>query len=138
VPPRAKRTEYVVNVDRALRPSLDGGRALLDVPDDWTPEHLVLAALASCTLISLHHHARRAGVDITAQATARGAVSPREDGRWGFVDFECLVDVELDPTPPGDETAALLARAENGCFIGASLMPKPTYRWRVDGADYSY
>jgi organic hydroperoxide reductase OsmC/OhrA len=138
VPPRPKRTEYVVNIDRALRPSLDGGRAPLDVPDGWTPEHLVLAALTACIVTSFGHHARRAGLDHTAQATAKGAVSPREDGRWGFVELECLVEVELDPPPPGDETGALLARAENGCFIGASLKPKPAYRWRVNGADYSY
>jgi len=138
VPPRAKRTEYVVNVDRALRPTLDGGRALLDVPDGWTPEHLVLAALAACVVTSFGYHARRAGLDFTAQATAKAAVSPREDGRWGLVDLECLVEVELDPPPPGDAAGALLARAESGCFIGASLTPKPTYSWRLNGADYSY
>ena len=31
--------------------------------------------------------------------------------------------------PPGDELAALLAKAERDCFVGASLKPSPSYRW---------
>ena len=138
MPPRPKRTEYVVTLDRALRPALEGGRAVLDVPDGWTPEHLVLAGLASCVVTSLGYHARRAAIDHVAEATATGVVTVREDGRWGLVEIDVLIEVELDPLPPGDATATLLAAAENGCFIGASLTTKPRYRWRVNGADYSY
>jgi hypothetical protein len=43
------------------------------------------------------------------------------------------LDLELDPVPPGEELAALLAKAERDCFIGASLKPAPRYRWTVNG-----
>jgi hypothetical protein len=43
--------------------------------------------------------------------------------------------VTLDPEPPPPELAGLIARTEEGCFVGASLMPKPTYHWRVNGVD---
>jgi organic hydroperoxide reductase OsmC/OhrA len=137
VPPRSKRTEYAVTLDRAGRATSDG-RPPLEVPERWTPEHLVLAGLASCILESLRYHGRRAGVDHTAGASASGAVMLREDGRWGFVDLDCLIDAELDPLPPAAALAELLSVVENGCFIGASLSPRPAYRWRINGADYSY
>jgi hypothetical protein len=42
------------------------------------------------------------------------------------------LDLELDPVPPGEELAALLAKAERDCFVGASLKPSPRYRWTVN------
>jgi organic hydroperoxide reductase OsmC/OhrA len=117
-----KRSEYAVEVD---------GHDLTAFDPAWKPEHLVLAALARCSLASLAHHAGRDGVSVEASARARGVVSRREDGSWGFVEIECTVDVQLDPEPA--DLHDLEARAERGCFIGASLDPPPRYVWKVSG-----
>jgi organic hydroperoxide reductase OsmC/OhrA len=122
VPARPKRTEYAVEI---------GGRDPTAFDPAWTPEHLVLAALARCSLAALDHHARKDGISVEASATARGAISRRDDGSWGFVEIECAVDAQLDPEP--SDTRNLLARAERGCFIGASLAPPPRYVWTVNG-----
>jgi organic hydroperoxide reductase OsmC/OhrA len=100
-------------------------------PAGWAPEHLVLAALVDCSLTSLRHHARRAGVEeVAASGEASGTVTRREsDGRFAFVDIECRLEVRLTP-PPGD-LPALLEKAERDCFIGASLTAKPRYVWNV-------
>jgi len=45
------------------------------------------------------------------------------------VELEVDLDVRLSPEPGEQELAALLAKAERDCFIGASLTVKPTYRW---------
>ena len=128
----AKRFEYAVTVDRGGR-LLAGDRAALEPPEEWTPEHLLLAALAQCTIASLRYHAERAGRDVVADAGARGVVTKREDdGRYAFVEIECAVNVDVDPMP-ADETSELLAKAERDCFIGASLSVKPRYEWRVNG-----
>jgi hypothetical protein len=58
-----------------------------------------------------------------------------EDGRYGFIEIEVKLDLELDPVPPGEELAALLAKAERDCFVGASLKPSPSYSWRVNGKE---
>jgi organic hydroperoxide reductase OsmC/OhrA len=120
--PRPKRTEYAVELDSREPAALDPA---------WTPEHLVLAALARCSLGALAHHAKRDGVSAEASARATGAVSRREDGSWGFVDIVCAIEATLDPAP--DDPARLLARAERGCFIGASLDPRPRYEWILNG-----
>jgi organic hydroperoxide reductase OsmC/OhrA len=133
VPTRVKRREYAVELDREGSLTIEGGGPL-EFEGPWTPEHLVLAALAACSIASLAYHARRGNLELAATASASGAVAPREeDDRYAFVDVECRVEAELDPLPEGEELTTLLARAERGCFVGASLTSEPRYRWIVNG-----
>ncbi len=126
-----KRLEFSASIDR------DGGlcaedRERLDPGETWTAEHLVLAALARCTLASLRFHAERAGVESSGTAVASGVVGKREtDGRYAFVEVQCGLDVALDPAP--DDVQELLGLAERDCFISASLMTVTEYEWRVNG-----
>jgi organic hydroperoxide reductase OsmC/OhrA len=128
------RRDYRVDLARDGTLSTDRGRTL-DAPPAWTPEHLVLAALARCMLLALEYHAKRESVSAGLTASASGHVNRREDGSWGFVELTCALEVTLDPEPPPPELAGLIARTEEGCFVGASLVPKPTYHWRVNGVD---
>jgi uncharacterized OsmC-like protein len=129
---KAKEFLYAIELDRAGRLTIDG-RAPLEVDPAWTPEHLVLAGLVSCTLQSLRFHADRAGVDFLASATAAARVTRREDDeRYAFVEIDVDVELEIEPVP--DELRELLEKAERDCFVGASLHPSPRYRWRVNGS----
>ena len=130
----ARSFEYEVSVDETWDARSDRGGGVLAGAEEasWTPEHLVLAGLARCTLTSLRHHCVRAGVVLTSRATARGTVTRREDdGRFAFVEIEVKGEAAFDPTPEAAVVAELLAKAERDCFIGASLTVEPTYRWRV-------
>ena len=131
---RAKRFGYAVSIDREGLGHAEDGLPL-EVPESWTPEHLVLAALVRCTLKSLTYHAGRAGISVSAGGAATGVVTRREDdGRYGLVETGCRLDVELDPPPAEDALAELLAKAERDCFVGASLRASPRYEWRVNGS----
>jgi organic hydroperoxide reductase OsmC/OhrA len=130
---RAKRFEFTVSLGRDLRLS-DEAVTDLELPRDWTAEHLVLAGLCRCSLASLAYHVRRAGGDSIGTASARGVVTRRDsDGRYAFVRVECDLDVEIEPEP--DDLRTLLAKAERDCFVSASLMTRTHYRWRVNGRD---
>ena len=75
-------------------------------------------------------------VAVSGSASADGVVTRREDdGRYAFVEISCRVDAELDPAPRGSELEELIARAERGCFIAASLSAKPQYIWFVNGSE---
>ena len=101
---------------------------------DWTAEHLLLAGLARCSLSSLEFYAKRANVSVSGSAEADGLVTRREaDGRFAFVETHVGLDVVVEPALEDDELARLLASAERGCFIGASLTATPSYEWRVNG-----
>jgi organic hydroperoxide reductase OsmC/OhrA len=133
---RAKEFHYAVSLDRAGRVTADG-EAQLDLERAWTPEHLVLAGLARCTLQSLRFHADRAGVDFVASAEASAVVTrPAPEERYAFVEIDIQLDVEVEPLPPPSELQELLSLAERDCFVGASLRPHPRYRWRVNGNDW--
>ena len=135
MPVSGKRFEYAV--ERARDGSLRAeGEAPLTLAEAWTPDHLLLAALTTCTIESLRFHAERASVAVVASAHASGAVTKREeDGRYAFVEVSCSLDVDLSPEPGADDVKELLFRAERDCFVGASLTVKPAYRWRVNGRD---
>ena len=129
----AKEFRYAIGLDRMGRVTADG-QSPLELAAAWTPEHLVLAGLVRCTLQSLRFHAVPLEIDFVADGSASAVITRRpDDGRYGFVEIDVKLDLELDPVPPGEELAALLAKAERDCFIGASLKPSPSYSWRVNG-----
>ena len=128
------RTDYRIELEPDGTLLTERGRRL-DAPPAWTPEHLVLAALARCSLLALDYHARRTSIDTSGSGWASGSVDRRPDGVWAFVSLECSLDVSLEPRPTPDKLASLLEGAERGCFVGSSLTPKPHYRWRVNGED---
>jgi organic hydroperoxide reductase OsmC/OhrA len=127
---RAKEFEYAVDLGEGDNVRTEDGTPLGGGPD-WTPEHLLLAALLRCSLQSLRYHARLAGVEVPhATGSGRSLVTRREsDDRYAIVEIEVELEVTLEPRPGEDELASLLAKAERDCFIGASLTVKPTYRW---------
>jgi organic hydroperoxide reductase OsmC/OhrA len=130
----AKTFSYAVSVDRDWAATSDRDGTPIPAEDAWTPEHLVLAGLARCTLKSLSYHAQRDGIHVTGGADASGEVTQRDkDGRYAFVRIKVELDVTLEPTPPS--ARELVAKAERDCFVGASLTAKPRYRWTVNGEE---
>ncbi len=131
---RAKHFDYWISLDEGGGLSADGNP--VTVEGDVGAEHLLLTALARCSVSSLEHFARQKDVEVTASAYASGTVTRLEDQeRYGFVTIECKLDVQLTGELAEDELRSLLESAEWGCFIGASLDPAPKYSWRVNGRD---
>ena len=131
-----KRFSYGVTLDREGTATSDDGGSTLEHEEEWTPEHLVLAGLARCTLKSLDYHGSRIGVSTGGHASATGDVTQRDtDGRYAFVRIKVELDVTVEPAPPN--VRELIAKAERDCFVGASLTAKPRYRWTVNGEELS-
>lgn len=131
---RAKHFDYWISLDERGELTADGDP--VSVGGDVSAEHLLLTALARCSISSLEHFARQQDLEASASAYASGTVTRREDEeRYGFVNIECKLDVKLTGEIGDDELRNLLVSAEWGCFIGASLEPAPKYSWRVNGRD---
>jgi organic hydroperoxide reductase OsmC/OhrA len=132
VPIRARSFSYAVSVGRDGAATSDKGGSSVPPEEAWSPEHLVLAGLARCTLTSLRFHADREGIEVTGTADASGEVAVRDtDGRYAFIRIKVELDVTLEPKP--GTARELIAKAERDCFVGASLTAKPRYRWKVNG-----
>ena len=131
---RAKHFDYWISLDERGGLIADGDP--VTIGGDVSSEHLLLTALARCSISSLEHFAGQKDIEVSASAYASGTVTRREDqDRYGFVSFECKLDVQLAGELADDELHNLLESAEWGCFIGASLDPAPKYSWRVNGRD---
>jgi organic hydroperoxide reductase OsmC/OhrA len=131
---QAKVFSYAISLDREGAARSDDGGSALPNEQAWSPEHLVLAGLARCTLTSLDYHAQRVGISSSGSASASGEVTQRTtDGRYAFVRLNVALDVTLEPVPAN--VRELLSKAERDCFVGASLTAKPRYRWTVNGEE---
>ncbi len=134
---RPRVFEFGVSLDESWVASSDrGGPPLPNVPREWTPEHLVLAGLARCSLTSLAHHAGRAGLELRTSADGNGTVTRREDDdRFAFVELSVTARLDGPIDLDAEGLRDLLAKAERDCFVGASLTAKPTYHWIVNGEE---
>jgi organic hydroperoxide reductase OsmC/OhrA len=112
-----------------VSPPLDLGGA---GDGDWTPEHLFLAALSSCTLLSFLAHAARRDVAVVSYAsTVEGTVARREqDGRFAFTAALLRPSVVV---AAGQRAAAeaLTGKAERDCFVAASTTAEVETRWDI-------
>jgi organic hydroperoxide reductase OsmC/OhrA len=128
----AKEFRYAVDLSGGDVVRTEDGTPLGGGPE-WTPEHLLLAGLVRCSVKSLRHHAKRAGIAVeSATGTASSLFSRREtDGRFAVTELSVELALKLEPQPGEAELVELLAKAERDCFIGASLTLKPTYVWTV-------
>ena len=134
MPTRARALEFEVTVDRDRTARSARGGSPIPVEDEWSAEHLVLAALVRCTLTSLDYHLRQAGLTATGSGQAHGVVTRREtDGLYAFVEIEAQYEVEFDHALEREIVTGLVENAERGCFVGNSLTAKPRYRWTVNG-----
>jgi len=129
---RGKSFRYAVDLAEGDELRTEDGTPL-GAGSEWTPEHLLIAGLLRCSLKSLRHHARRAGIELRhASGSGRTLVAKREsDGRYAVVEAVVTLEVALLPRPGEGELAELLTKAERDCFVGASLTVKPSYRWTV-------
>jgi uncharacterized OsmC-like protein len=129
---KAKELRYAVDLTATGELREEHGVALAS-PPEWSPEHLLLAALVRCSLKSLRYHAERDGVEVcSASGSSRTCVTKREtDDRYALVETELELVVQLEPEP--DAVADLVELAERDCFVGSSLAAEPRYRWVVNG-----
>jgi organic hydroperoxide reductase OsmC/OhrA len=131
---RAKELRFAVELSAAGE-LIDETGVVLDVPAEWTPEHLLLAGLVRCSLESLRFHAERRGVGVrSAAGSGRTLVTKREtDERYAMVATDVELVLELEPEPQPEALTGLLALAERDCFVGSSLTAEPSYLWAVNG-----
>jgi organic hydroperoxide reductase OsmC/OhrA len=126
---KAKVFEYAVELDRGGRLTIPGGGTFVP-PEGWSADHLLLAALVRCSIDSFAYHARRAGHEVEASGEAQGYITKHdEEGRYRFIEIDVRIDAQL--TPRATNADELTAKAERDCFVGATLLLKPRYRWHV-------
>lgn len=87
----------------------------------WSPEDLLVAAVASCYTVTLVAVAERRELPLhSLHVSGTGHLTARDDGRLGFVAIELTVAIRTDePAMEAMERAA--KNAERGCLVTMAL-----------------
>ena len=104
------------DLEVATPPEFRGG-----VEGVWSPEDLLVASVASCFTVTLLAIAERHGIPLRGvEADARGHVTQRRDGPFGFTEIVLHAVVDTEVGFEHDVRDAAEA-AERGCLIGCSV-----------------
>lgn len=109
--------------------SAPGLPALLTAPpveydgpgDAWSPEHLLLAAVASCFLFSLRAVALASSLDFSSLDLAVAGTVDREAGVVRFTEITLRPRIVLPPGADRDRAMRVLAKSERACLVSSSL-----------------
>ncbi len=126
---------------RASSLSTDGCPTILSGPpadfpmgevDRWSPEHLFLGSLASCTMISYLAHAEHKGLEVIDYSSEIGGTVMRrvEDGRYAFVHVHQRPTVVV-AAGQAEQARELIGKAERDCFISASTSAEVQNDWDI-------
>jgi peroxiredoxin-like protein len=89
--------------------------------DAWSPEHLLLASVEACFLLTLQAVARASRVAFTALTlTAEGTVD-KQDGVMRFTEIVLKPRLVLAPGGDAERARRVLEKSERACLVTASL-----------------
>lgn len=116
-----------------LETLVTGAPPQFDGPEGyWSPETLLVAALADCFLLTFRALATRARLAfLQLSVTANGTLDKTRAG-LGFTGFDIDARLRLSDPQRKDEAERLLHEAEKRCLIGQSLTGETRLSARVD------
>lgn len=115
--------------ERGVVEAKDAGPALdFTVPPEfggetgfWTPEHLLLAAVASCYVATFRGMAGKSNLEFHAIEVSVQGVIEKQDGYLSFTKIILRPQVRLEREEDRERATRLLEKADHGCLIARSL-----------------
>ena len=89
--------------------------------DRWSPESLLVAAVADCFILTFRAIARASKLSWTSLACDVTGTLDRAGGTMKFTSFDIHASLTVDPGTSDDKAQRLLEKAEAGCLITNSL-----------------
>jgi peroxiredoxin-like protein len=97
----------------------------------WTPEHLLIAAAASCFVGTFRAMADASKLEVRALEVRAEGVLERPDGGYRFTAIHLYPDLTIANARDYDRAARLLAKAERVCLITHSLAAEVRMQPRI-------
>jgi uncharacterized OsmC-like protein len=102
----------------------------------WSPETLLVAAVADCFVLSFRACARAAGLPWTRIGCKVSGTLDRVDGkRTQFTAFDLHATLVTPPGVDADKAIRVLEKAEDTCLITNSMSATTHLRCTVSAAD---
>jgi peroxiredoxin-like protein len=96
----------------------------LGEPGRWTPEHFLVAAVASCFVSTFSGMAEKSRLEFASFNMDAEGVLGNEDGIWRFTEIKLRPVVAILNEVDRDRIIRLLEKAQNSCLIARSLQGK--------------
>jgi peroxiredoxin-like protein len=98
----------------------------LGEPGRWTPEHFLVAAVASCFVSTFSGIAEKSRLGFASFNLDAEGVLGNEDGIWRFTEIKLRPVVTILKEEDRDRVFRLLEKAEKSCLVARSLQFKVT------------
>src|SRR5512145_2061624 len=120
---RAESEGEVILESPGLSPLASAAPTQFDGPGDrWSPETLLIGAVADCFVLSFRAVARASKLDWTAlEATVEGKLD-RVEGKTRFTEFHVHATLRVPAGTDPARATTLLEKAEHVCLISNSLV----------------
>jgi len=92
----------------------------------WTPEHFLVAAVASCFMSTFEGMAQTSRLEFDSLRLAAEGVLTKQDSGWRFIEIRLRPAVTLRKEEDRDRAIRLLEKAEKSCLVARSLECKVT------------
>jgi len=92
----------------------------------WTPEHFLVAAVASCFVSTFSGIAEKSRLGFASFTLDAEGLLDNEDGIWRFTEIKLRPVVTVLKEEDRDRAIRLLEKAEKSCLIARSLQFKVT------------
>jgi peroxiredoxin-like protein len=92
----------------------------------WTPEHFLVAAVASCFISTFEGMAQTSRLEFGSFRLAAEGVLTKQDSGWRFTEIRLRPTVALRKEEDLDRAVRLLEKAEKSCLVARSLQCKIT------------
>ena len=98
----------------------------LGEPGRWTPEHFLVAAVASCFVSTFSGIAEKSRLEFTSFKLDAEGLLDNADGIWRFTEIKLRPVVTVPKEEDRDRAIRLLEKAEKSCLVARSLQFKVT------------
>lgn len=93
--------------------------------DEWSPEALLMASLASCLVLTFRSMAKASGLNWKSIQCQSEGVLAKSDQGIRFTEVTTKAQLVINNREDIEAATALLHKAEKGCFISNSLICDP-------------
>jgi peroxiredoxin-like protein len=98
----------------------------LGEPGRWTPEHFLVAAVASCFVSTFSGITEKSRLGFASFNLDAEGVLGNKDGIWRFTEIKLRPVVTILKEEDRDRVTRLLEKAEKSCLVARSLQCKVT------------
>ncbi len=89
--------------------------------DAWSPEHLLLASVQACFLLTLRAIARLSKLEFTRLELDAGGTVDRKEGVTRFTEIVLHPRITVPPGSNRERVLQILEKSEKACLVSASL-----------------